>query len=430
MSTEPASIPLNQLEEELCGLAARMAAVTCAFLVAVGEFDRRRGWEPWECHDMASWLSWKCGISPVTAREQVRVASALGKFSLVRERFATGQLSYSQVRAITRVATGETEEQLVEMAGLMTAAQLETVLRGYRKASRASDDLAATRLKRKDLTYCWDDDGCLVGHFRLPAEEGALLASAIEAAVSVEDVQDAEQEGASNPPGAARADALIQIISAGERATDPGGDDDRYLVTIVVDEETLRSTEDQTSKGANLCQVDDGPGLSSETVRRLTCDGPTVTITESSGGKVIGVGRRTRKPNRPLKRALRHRDGHCQFPGCNRRAHLQGHHIVHWTANGPTNLENMVLLCHWHHKRLHEGGFSMRRLSDGGFRYFNRYGVEVRPVQTLGNCVTGDSAESRTLDPYRCDWDGQRPDYPLIVDTLLQSDGLLIRAAS
>lgn len=420
---------LNQLEAELCGLAARMAAVTCAFLVAVGEFDRRRGWEPWECHDMASWLSWRCGISPVTAREQVRVASALSKFSLVRERFGTGQLSYSQVRAIARVATAETEEQLVEMAGFMTAAQLETVLRGYRKASRASDDLAATRLKGKDLTYGWDDDGRLVGHFRLPAEEGALLASAIEAAVSFEDVQDAEKEGALNPPGSARADALIQIISSGGRAADVGTDDDHYLVTIVVDEETLRLRGDQTTDGANVCHVTDGPGLSSETVRRLTCDGPTVRITESSGGEVIGVGRRTRKPNRPLKRALRHRDGHCQFPGCNRRAHLQGHHIVHWTAEGPTNLENMALLCHWHHKRLHEGGFSMQRLSDGSLRFFNRTGIEVRSVPTLGNDGVADSAESPTLDPYRCDWDGSSPDYPLIVDTLLQSDGLLATAA-
>ncbi|HEX6394262.1 MAG TPA: DUF222 domain-containing protein [Acidimicrobiales bacterium] len=421
---------VDELEKELCSLSARMAEATCAFLMAAGEFDRRRGWEPWECHDMASWLSWKCGISPVTAREQVRVATSLGSFALVRERFATGQLSYSQVRAITRVATAETEEQLVEMAGYMTAAQLETALRGYRRSSRASDELTEKRLTRMALSYSWDDDGNLVGRFCLPAEEGALFAAAIDAATSHGDVEAADREGAWNPPAAARADALMQLVSDGANTEASGSDDDRYLVTILVEEKTLQSDDDATDSDPGVCHVSDGPGLSAETARRLTCDGPTVTITEDSAGKVVGVGRRTRRPNRPLERALRHRDHHCQYPSCTRRGHLHGHHIHHWINGGLTNLDNMILLCHRHHRRLHEGGFKMERLSDGSLRFFNRNGVEVPAVPAPLPTAVRDSAESWSVTPYSCQWDGGRPDYPMIVDTLLQSDGLLAATAS
>jgi hypothetical protein len=99
----------DQLESELCGLAGQVAAMTCRFLLAVAEYDRRRGWKVWECHDMAMWLSWKCGISPVTARQHVRVARALERFPLLRERFARGGLSYSQVRAASTWASSSTD---------------------------------------------------------------------------------------------------------------------------------------------------------------------------------------------------------------------------------------------------------------------------------------------------------------------------------
>src|ERR1700722_17225166 len=106
------------LESEIRGLSARVAAATCRFLLAVAEYDRRQAWQAWECHDMAGWLAWKCGISPVTAREQVRVARALARLPVLRDRFAAGQVSYSQTRAITRAATAETEAQLVELAAV------------------------------------------------------------------------------------------------------------------------------------------------------------------------------------------------------------------------------------------------------------------------------------------------------------------------
>ncbi|MGZ6968860.1 MAG: DUF222 domain-containing protein, partial [Acidimicrobiia bacterium] len=108
--------PMEWLEAEICTLAGHIAAATCRFLLLIGEFDDRGGWRTWECLSAAHWLSWKCGMSTRTAREHVRVAHALQELPVMTEAFAAGQLSYSKVRAMTRVATPKTERDLVEVA--------------------------------------------------------------------------------------------------------------------------------------------------------------------------------------------------------------------------------------------------------------------------------------------------------------------------
>ena len=240
----------DELEAELCGAAARVAAMTCRFLLAVAEYDRRQAWQAWECHDMAGWLSWKCGISPVTAREQVRVARALARLPVLRDRFAAGQVSYSQTRAIARVATAETEAQLVEWATVMTAAQLETVTRAYRRSAAAAQETAEARDLARGLTWSWDDDGSLIGRFRLPPEHGAALINAVTALVERAALDAADSEGAADPVAAVAADALVDLITAGAAATDRDTDDtgdDRYLVTS---SPTRRSWPERTATGS------------------------------------------------------------------------------------------------------------------------------------------------------------------------------------
>ncbi|MGH2928405.1 MAG: DUF222 domain-containing protein [Solirubrobacteraceae bacterium] len=170
----------EQLEAGICGFASRIAAATYLFLRAVGEYDRRQAWAAWECTSMAAWLAWKCAISPTTAREQVRVATALASLRLVAEKFSAGELSYSQVRAVSRVATPASEAQLVELAAVMTAGQLDKVLGAYRRTKAEITDTARRRDARRHVRWGHDDDGCVVGTFRLAPEEGALLTGAIE----------------------------------------------------------------------------------------------------------------------------------------------------------------------------------------------------------------------------------------------------------
>src|SRR3954469_2010388 len=102
-------MPLKQLEREITELPAHINAATCRWLLLVAELDRREGWLDWGCKSCAHWLSLRCGLGLRAAREQVRVATALSELPEIRASFGRGELSYSQVRALTRVATPEIE---------------------------------------------------------------------------------------------------------------------------------------------------------------------------------------------------------------------------------------------------------------------------------------------------------------------------------
>ena len=172
-------MPLERVEAQICELAGHLAAATCRFLVLLADFDARRGWASWEMNSCAQWLSWKCQLSSGTAREHVRVARALRELPVIRARFAAATLSYAKVRALTRIATPATEAGLAELAGPMTANQLERFARAHRQVTAADD--AEARVRRR-LVWRFEEDGSLSGTFRLPPLQGAVLLKALRAA--------------------------------------------------------------------------------------------------------------------------------------------------------------------------------------------------------------------------------------------------------
>src|SRR5437764_7016114 len=177
-----AELPVARLEAEIIGWNAQLSAATCRWLLLVGEFDRRRAWEAWECHNCAHYLDWICGVDRRTAREHVRVARSLPGLPVTRAAFAAGDISYAKVRAITRIATPENEATLVDWARHGTASQLERIVRSYRSALRAQElqdvnDRHAGRYAR----WHWDDNGSLVVSARLDPEAGAQFVAAVEA---------------------------------------------------------------------------------------------------------------------------------------------------------------------------------------------------------------------------------------------------------
>lgn len=414
------------LEVEVRSLSARAAAAMCWFLLAVAEYDRRQAFEAWDCHDMASWLVWKCGICPVTAREHVRVARSLTQFELVRRRFSEGRLSYSQVRAITRAATTESEEMLVGLAEVSTAAQLEKITRAYRRSTRAADDDENARNQRRYLRWHFDDDGNLVGTFCLPAETGAAIAAAIDARVERDRVADADVEASRDPYSAVRADVLAELVAAGAGVPDGEGQQPDYVVSVIVDEAALTNHRDGECAGdggdhrsGDRCHLADGPGLADQTVRRIACNSPTVRVVESDGGAVLDVGRRTRRIGRRLRHALDQRDHGCRFPGCSRRG-VQAHHITHWADGGPTRLDNLVSLCWRHHRRVHEAGYHITLQADGTVHVVHPDGRTLTPTVAAAD---PDHAVTAWLppDPYLPDWDGTRLDLATTIDCLIQT---------
>ena len=169
---------------------------------------------------------------------------------------------------------------------------------------------------------------------------------------------------------------------------------DHCQVVVHVDETALRG-------GAGRSD------LPIETVKRLACDCSLVTIVEDDDGAPLDVGRRKRVISTPLKRALWSRDRGCTFPGCRQDLYVDAHHIRHWADGGETSAENLTLLCSFHHRLLHEGGFRIERDASGA-RYFQRPDGRAIPRcgyrldDALGDGVT--PADLRGGDPSAEGW--------------------------
>ena len=126
-----ASIPdqpdadLDRLGDRIAELSARIQAATYALLVLIRQFDEQGGWRPGGFSSCAHWLSWRTGLAPGAAREKVRVAHALARLPLIGAAMQRGRVSYSKVRALTRVATPENEAALLDLALAGTAVHVE-----------------------------------------------------------------------------------------------------------------------------------------------------------------------------------------------------------------------------------------------------------------------------------------------------------------
>lgn len=176
-------------------------------------------------------------------------------------------------------------------------------------------------------------------------------------------------------PSARRADAL-RLVAEGflqqEATRSIGGD--RHQVVVHVSAETLRSG------AAGSCEFEGGPSMAAETVRRIACDASVVALIEDEDGEPLSVGRKTRTISAPLRRLLNARDKGCRFPGCANTRHVDAHHIEHWANGGETKPSNLVSLCSFHHRKVHEGGMQIHVLDDGALRFIKLDGTAIDSV--------------------------------------------------
>jgi Domain of unknown function (DUF222)/HNH endonuclease len=399
---ELAQLSFAELEEELAGLAAHIYAGTCRWLELVAEVDRRDKLVGCTC---AQWLAWRCGLTPRTAREHVRIARSLGGLPAIRAAFARGQLSFAKVRALTRVTEPANEENLLELALELTAAQLERALRAYR---RVTTEEAAAVQEATYLDWYWDDDGSLVVRGRLAPEDGAVLLEALEAGHAALRPRGSAEP---RPTGAEALAAVAELALSGRELS--GGD--RHQVVVHVDEAALAGAE-------GGCELAEGPALAPETARRLACDATVIDLKERDG-EPLSVGRKTRSIPPALRRALRRRDRGCRFPGCENHRFVDAHHIEHWAQGGETSMDNLVLLCRRHHKLLHEGGYLVERLSAGKLRFRYPWGEPLPdaprpPPGSLDGLLERNERPPVGADSYRSGA-GDRMDLDLTVKALL-----------
>ena len=432
---------LQELAAQITELAGHLNAANYRWLSLIVEFDRRRGWSDGSTQSCAHWLNWQCGIDIGAAREKVRVAHALEKVPRIAAAMARGELSYSKVRALTRVACEKTEEYFLSIALHGTAAHVEKLVRCYRRV-KESEELSrdAQQQATRKVSYFHDEDGSLVLKARLPAEIGALVIKALDAALKDPAMSDVSagtstQQAARSTVaamleeraswGVRRADALGRIAESflqhGPEALNGG---DRHQIVVHVDAETLREG------CAGRCELEDGPSLPVETARRLACDASIVGVLEDAQGEPLNVGRKTRSIPPALRRALNARDRGCRFPGCTHTRYVDAHHVQHWSKGGETKLSNLVQLCRFHHRQVHEGRVVVQVLDDGALRFVRPDGKSfesVAPDHTRPLPDWRQLPEHHAQQGIRIDkntaatrWRGETMDYGLAIEVLLQ----------
>ncbi|HAK54803.1 MAG: DUF222 domain-containing protein [Vicinamibacterales bacterium] len=463
-STAPTAAPAaprpashaERLGESIAELAARIQAATYELLVLIRKFDDCSGWNN-GFRSCAHWLNWRTGLDLGAAREKVRVARALADLPLLGAAMQRGELSYSKVRALTRVATPENESTLLDFARCGTASHVERLVRGWRRVDRVAEATDDRRRHESRHLETWvDDDGMVVIRGRLSPETGAVVRAALEAAADrlYHDERTAraaeEHQGANTSAGQRRADALGLVAeSALAGDLDPGTATDRYQVVVHVDESVLhehgaaeaarpsRDVSAETSRhvscaarGQAALEGMEGLRVSAETSRRLACDASKVVMRHGAHS-APRAGRKTRTVSPALRRALTSRDPRCRFPGCGAR-HCDAHHVRHWADGGATRLDNLVRLCRRHHRAVHEEGFTVALRGDGAARF---HWPDGRPLPDapppppwslrstgppLGPTLDGLDAAGIAIDPRagKPHWHGERLDETWAIDAL------------
>lgn len=456
---------MGELAQEICSGAARIAAATGRWLEAIAEFDRREGWAGHGIKSCAHWLSWKCGLSPVAAREHVRVARSLAGLPAIAAALAAGRLSYSAVRAVTRVADPDNEADLLAVGLTGPVAHVEKIVRGWRRVDRiqrreaenaappeppttsdqahrptaaapdpdvTEDTDADADTWRLGLQTHWDDDGTLRLSGRLSAEDGAMVLAALTAARErlesqrpvrspAERERDAWAAGGGGPytprrpvgQGAALVDLARSFLDPDPERQSAAA---RHQVVVHLDADVLAD-----HAAAGQAHLDGGPALSAQQVSRIACDASLVVLLRR-GREVLDIGRASRSIPSAISRALWVRDGGCRFPACGeqRRSRVQGHHIRHWSHGGSTSLDNLVLLCRTHHRGTHEGAFAVEMGRGGrpGFTDAHGHRLEesgMAAAEAVGSFTAELPAAAEGLLPQ---WGGERLDLGYAVSVL------------
>ena len=424
---------LDRLGDEIAELSARLDAATAHLLDLIREFDARTGWGN-GFRSCAAWLSWRVGLAPGAAREKVRVARALGTLPRLAAALARGELSYSKVRELTRVATPETEERLLTVGRAGTAQHVERIVRGWRRVDRHAEAREASRRHAGRALYVHQDvDGMVTVRGRLEPEVGAVLLQALAAAREALYQKARSRDVPAGTCGVIsgdrptlpqqQADALALLAeTALHHGVDPGTPGERYQVVVHVDAPVLADPE---APGQSV--LEGGAHVPAGTSQRLACDATRVIMRHAPDWRVVEVGARTRTIPPALRRALEHRDRGCRFPGCSVRFG-QGHHIRHWAHGGSTTLSNLALLCRRHHRAVHEEGYRLERQADDELRFWRPDGrplpevpppapVSDDPVRALRarQDEQGLHIDRRTSLPR---WTGERLDLVYAIDVL------------
>jgi hypothetical protein len=359
----------DELIAAVDGLHARACLAQREMLASIAEVDRRDAWRDSGARDTAHWLGMRYGISAWKAHRWIAAAYALEGLPRLSRAFAHGELGIDKVVELCRFAIADTEAELIRWAKEVSCGAIRH--RGDLAVRTTAQEVLD--VERSRSVSCWYfDEGRRFGlELELPAAQGPIVVRALEREAGSIPVMPGEHERWD--VSARRADAFLALCSA-RIAHD--ADPDRATVVVHAPIEAV--------DGAANAETEGGSVVPAETLRRLLCNARVQTVLEDQAGNAVSLGRMTREPSASMLRQIRYRDRGCRFPGCGTKAFTEAHHVVWWRHGGRTDLDNLALICSFHHRLVHEHGWSVRRHDDGTFHWFNRDGTRYRAGPSPG----------------------------------------------
>jgi hypothetical protein len=356
-------MPVLQIEDDLAESFMAENRLLRRRLEHVVELDRREAYHVDGARSMVDWLCYRFDLSEQTAREYVRVAHALDRLPAIADAFEEGAISWDKVRAITWFATPDEDIALAHDVAFMSTTQVLMLARHRRRLARRH---AERRRKDRSLRVRWDQDADMLHIWgRIPDADGATVLKTLD---KLSDESPRDPDGGFQEPYERRcADALVQLCSQ-SIAAHP----DRANVIVYADAAVL-------SADYGAACVEGGIAIAPETLRRLTCDGRLRPVFTARDGKPLGVGRLRRTVPPWLYDELMRRDGGCRWDGCTATRWLHAHHVKHWAHGGATDADNLVMLCGYHHREVHEGGSQLHIDATGRVVCVRRDGRALTP---------------------------------------------------
>ncbi|MEX0943380.1 MAG: DUF222 domain-containing protein, partial [Pseudomonadales bacterium] len=393
---------IGDLENELIRIAGLTNAMDYYFIKLLADFDESEAWMVDGVKSLPHWLNWRIGLGSMMAREKVRVARALRDLPQIDEAFRTGEISYSKVRAITRAARPENEEYLLMIAKSGTARHVELLVQRYRRCKEYEALMESENAWKASCTYLdWyqDEAGMYVFNGRLPAEEGEMVAKALDQmrdqmlqarkeeqiSSKIHDEGKEHERECNNvsaetpmprPPfhdttftdkfGLTNASALNRICEhflSSSKTNEMSSSTRNHLVIHVNANE---ANIEHKIAGGPACYLEQGRFLAPEVARRLACDAKVTTVLEDDDGTVLNIGRKSRVVPPQMALALDIRDKGCRFPSCYQQRWTESHHIQSWADGGDTSMDNLITLCRYHHTLLHDGKYRIEKCEGDG----------------------------------------------------------------
>lgn len=338
----------QDIAQQLIELRRQIDEKELEFSRLVVEFDKTSWWDFEGYNNAADWIRFNCHMTSHAVLGAFAVAVSEPEMPATVQAMHDGHIGYAHVATMARTAVDTRgafdEAKLLPIAKQNSPGRFFHKCLHYRHSVDASGYTRdqETLHEQRSLRLSTANDGCVLINGLLDPAGGAVLRAALEPLAKPSGEHDdrtREQR---------YADAAVELAGGGKPAN----------VQVTATIETLKGMA-----GAGAGEMEFSLPLASSSVKRIACDCSVTRVLLDQDSVVIDMGRSKRVIANALRNALKIRDGHCQWPGCERPASwCDGHHIVSWVDGGPTDLENLVLLCRRHHRMVHEGGWQLLRV--------------------------------------------------------------------